>query len=220
MPRWYWILLLSSCAAGHTGPVDLQVTEAREPVDLRPDAGETSDPPQVVGQSPHLASTSNPLLAGCLAANTGPGDYVVVIDRAQKRVRPEPEDNEAFVRCLGVAEFGGPLVMSLRIQADGYGRVPRAVGGLSDSEVREVIANTSFARCVFESMKRSSPNGAALLSFDVNGDGTTQGVQLVGSHFQDALFEACLVEVIKSTSFPARPQPTKVMFPLQFSVGQ
>ena len=219
MPRWCWILLLSSCAAAHTGPVDL-VAEPREPEDLRPQAEGTSDTPQVIGQSPHLASTSNPLLATCLAASTGPGDYVVVIDRAQKSVRPKPDDNEAFVRCLEVAEVSGALVMSLRIQADGYGRVPRAVGGLSENEVREVIANSSFARCVLESMKRSSPNGAALLSFDVNSDGTTHGVRLVGSHFQDALFEACLVEVIKSTSFPAHPQPTRVMFPLQFSVGQ
>ncbi|MEZ4458255.1 MAG: hypothetical protein R3E66_00730 [bacterium] len=108
----------------------------------------------------------------------------------------------------------------MRIQLDGFGRVPRAIGGLSDNDVRQVIANTSFSRCVFESMARSSPNGAGLLSFKVNRDGTPHEARIVGSHFQDTLFEACLVEVVESATFPKRSETTAVMFPLQFTVGK
>lgn len=164
------------------------------------------------GPDAALPVVSNVGVARCFEGLKG--DFVVLRRAGVSAVAPEvPAQVTACVQTRAPQdEF---WAMTLRVSAAGFGAVPKVVGGVPEMSVRKTLAKGHLATdCQLEAHRRGAmAEGAAILRFEIR-EGRVEQASLVGSHFKDAAFEACVLGNLRRMVFEASAQPTSVSFPL------
>jgi MYXO-CTERM domain-containing protein len=98
-----------------------------------------------------------------------------------------------------------------------------AVTGPLPSEVVQRIVRQNFGRfrLCYENGLKKNPNlaGRATLTFTITPQGTVGSVSSQGSDLADAEVLQCAARGASNLSFPDAPAPSKVVFPVAFSVG-
>jgi hypothetical protein len=126
------------------------------------------------------------------------------------------------------ATLGGDVVPSFK-GATGAGGAPAirmgavSVAGPVPDEVVQRIVRQNFGRfrLCYENALRNNPGltGRVFASFTIDPSGAPGPVSTTGSDLADTQAVECVRRGFANLSFPNGPKPTKVVFPIQFTLG-